>query len=304
MKRMLTLGKFFLHRLAIGLERLHGSERLPRMVVTCFPKLPPETVSNIFDQIDFIGDCFCLALTSKRCWLIGQPRMKTIILDLAIQWAGDRIICIGDYLRRGDLPPNLLSKEEEEELDRDYDGDPQGDYDQESQLTAYERLIVRCNIGVSSTAYWPYDLLYKLVHWQKCKNVPPQYQLKLMTDIKIGYRAAEILRNISKRQYVRRSALLEMFETGPERWRLHQIDLGHVVLSRISWSSDPSVAMTYEGDIHRGVWAGDRLDITSEDALDEKDENGQLVEWTDVTDEVLKEMYEIWLSEYGLGERG
>jgi hypothetical protein len=53
--------------------------------------------------------------------------------------------------------------------------------------------------------------------------------------------------------------------------------------------------------IHRGVWAGDRFDITSADALDEKDEDGRSVEWTDVTDEVLKEMYEIWLSEYGEG---
>ena len=55
--------------------------------------------------------------------------------------------------------------------------------------------------------------------------------------------------------------------------------------------------MRYEGDIHRGVWAGDRLDIASADALDEKDENGQAVEWTDV----LKEMYAIWLSNYGGG---
>jgi hypothetical protein len=87
--------------------------------------------------------------------------------------------------------------------------------------------------------------------------------------------------------------------TCPAHWQWDQIDLGHVVLSRICWSSDSSVSMRYDGDIHLGVWAGDRFDITSKDALDEKDENGQLVEWTDVTDEVLEEMYEIWLSKYG-----
>jgi hypothetical protein len=42
-------------------------------------------------------------------------------------------------------------------------------------------------------------------------------------------------------------------------------------------------------------------DITSEDALDEQDENGQSVEWTDVIDEVLKEMFEIWWCQYGGG---
>jgi hypothetical protein len=69
----------------------------------------------------------------------------------------------------------------------------------------------------------------------------------------VGYQAPKILHNILKRQYVRRGALLRM--TCPA-------DLSHVVLSRISWSSDDSVSMSYEGDIHRGVWAGDRFDIT------------------------------------------
>jgi hypothetical protein len=100
--------------------------------------------------------------------------------------------------------------------------------------------------------------------------------------ISIEYQNADILRNISKRQYVRRRALRKM--TCPTHWQWDTVDLGHVVMSRICWSSDSSVAMSYKGDIHRGVWAGDRFDITSADALDEKDENGQEVEWTDVTD--------------------
>ena len=213
--------------------------------------------------------------------------MKSLILDLATQWAGDRIICIGDYVRRGDLPENLLSKEEEEMLDSDHDEDSQSYYD---------CLVTHCDINVSGSPYQPDSLLLRLV---RC--VPWQHQRKLLTDISIGYRKPEILRNISKRQYMRRSALLGMVETCPEHWGWDRVDLGHVILSRISWSSDSSVSMSYDGDIHRGVWAGDRFDITSADALDEKDENGQAVEWTDVTDEVLEEMFKIWLSEYGEG---
>jgi hypothetical protein len=86
--------------------------------------------------------------------------MKTFILDLAIRWAGDRIICVGEYVRRGDLPQNFLSKEEEEELERDYD---ESDDDQDWQ-THSDRLMTLCDhdISLSSTAYWPGNLLDKL----------------------------------------------------------------------------------------------------------------------------------------------
>jgi hypothetical protein len=165
-----------------------------------------------------------------------------------------------------------------------------------------DRLMTLCNhdIGASRPYYWPDDFLDSFVY---SKHLPLWYhEATLRRYISIGYRAPKILRNLSKRQYVRRGALKRM--TCPAHWEWDKIDLGHVVLSRISWSSDSSVAMSYKGDIHRGVWAGDRFGITSMDALDEKDENGQSVEWTDVTDEVLKEMYEIWLSEYGAGTFG
>ena len=54
--------------------------------------------------------------------------------------------------------------------------------------------------------------------------------------------------------------------------------------------------MKYEGDIHRGVWAGDRFDIITIDQF--KLADGEK-EWKDVSDEVAKEVTEIWGSEYG-----
>jgi hypothetical protein len=107
-----------------------------------------------------------------------------------------------------------------------------------------------------------------------------------------------VLRNISRRQYVSRSALTKLRESSPKNWHLESVDLGHIVCSRICWSSDGSVAMSYDEDIHRGIWAGDRFDITSADALEETDENGQSVEWKDVSEEVMEEMSRIWSSEY------
>jgi len=262
------------------------------VTASCLPDFPTEIVSHIFEEIDEIGDCFCLALTSKRCWLVGQPRMKTFILDRVVQWAGDRIICIGDYHGHGDMPPDFLSAEEEEILS-EYHGD--GHFDQS--------LMFYCDIPVSRSLQKPKDALHGIFLSTEISFIN---QRTLFRCISLEHPEPEILRNISKRQYVRRSAVRGMIETCPEHWRWDRVDLGHVVLSRICWSTCAELSMPYKGDLHRGVWAGDRFDITDMSALDEVDENGESVEWADVTDEVLKELSGIWLSEYGsgLGARG
>lgn len=101
-----------------------------------------------------------------------------------------------------------------------------------------------------------------------------------------------ILRNLSRRQFVRSDSLAVI---GTDRF----CGLGRALLARICWSTDPSCAMSYDGDITRGVWAGDRFDIVrlSElgDTLEEVNNSG----WKDVTKEVREEMIEIWKSEYG-----
>lgn len=74
-----------------------------------------------------------------------------------------------------------------------------------------------------------------------------------------------------------------------------KVTLGHVVLSRICWSSDPGVAMPYEGGIHQGVWAGDRFRITTLDRLPTPLCGG---EWKDMSEDVCKELTEIWKANY------
>ncbi|KAJ6506717.1 hypothetical protein C8R45DRAFT_970349 [Mycena sanguinolenta] len=67
-------------------------------------------------------------------------------------------------------------------------------------------------------------------------------------------------------------------------------------MSRICCSSDSSVSMSWDGDIHRGVWAGDRFDFVDAEWLQTAGDDSV---WTDVSDEVLQEMEGIWRSEYG-----
>jgi hypothetical protein len=81
----LRIGKPLFIVLPLTFQRLRCLNALQSVMrATCFPKFLAEILFDIFDQIDYVGDCFCLALTSKRCWLVGQPRMRSIILELAI----------------------------------------------------------------------------------------------------------------------------------------------------------------------------------------------------------------------------
>ena len=288
--RELILGERF--SVSVFAYRTYRACILPSLRATCFPTIASEIVSSIFDEIEDASDCFCLALTSKRCWLIGQPRMEAVILEHAIMWAGDRIVCFGSYTERGDLPEGLLSAEEEEAIDNH----PLGPEDEEDSYIA--RLDSFYGKILPSSRYEPGSLLRKLLD---CDQIPLQDRDMLLSSIRICHPEPDVLRNLSKRQYVRRAALVKLRKTCPKNWEFNRVDLGHIVASRFCWSSDPSIATSYSGGLHRGVWAGDRFDIASADALEKKDENGLQIQWTDVTEEVLEEMQCIWSSEFGEG---
>ena len=73
-------------------------------------------------------------------------------------------------------------------------------------------------------------------------------------------------------------------------------DLGHALLSMICWSSDGSISMEYEGDLHRGEWVGDRFEVGSMDDLREAKD---FADWVDVSKKVVKILDKIWKSELG-----
>jgi hypothetical protein len=67
------------------------------------------------------------------------------------------------------------------------------------------------------------------------------------------------------------------------------LGFGEVVLSRICWSSEERPGVN--ADISRGVWAGHRFDITT---LARHQAETIAAEWTDVSDEVAREIEDIW----------
>lgn len=75
-----------------------------------------------------------------------------------------------------------------------------------------------------------------------------------------------------------------------------QVGLEHIILARVCWSTDPSVATPYEGDLHRGVWAGDRFTITTLERLEvEVADFGEV--WKDASEDVIKELDAIFSAE-------
>jgi hypothetical protein len=103
-----------------------------------------------------------------------------------------------------------------------------------------------------------------------------------------------ILRNLSKRVFVRSDTLSEIIVGTKEHG-----DLGRVLVAHICWSTDPSISMTYDGGIHRGEWAGDRFDIVLPQNFDLDAESTDGPVWKDVTATVASTMKDIWDSALG-----
>ncbi|KAJ7648549.1 hypothetical protein B0H17DRAFT_1215555 [Mycena rosella] len=219
-----------------------ASARLPKAAPRSFDKvalvnLPVETIQEIYSQIVSPADVICLSIACQFLWEIGRRqiyrRISAIVACLRVDywWAGDRIVCIGDYLWNEDIPEGLLTAEEKSEFTgtKIEDGE-------DCTLSSYPD-FAKPGAGFSRHIY-------------VCKSAL----------IALGARTED---NMPDVQYV---------------------GLGHVVLSLICLSSEASSAGMDDGNIHRGVWAGDRFDIVADEWLEAMDGDDT---WTDVLIPVL-----------------
>ncbi|KAJ6514218.1 hypothetical protein C8R47DRAFT_1313579 [Mycena vitilis] len=269
----------------------YGPWRIPQTAphildATAFVNLPAEIIHEIFSYVGDLCDLLCMALACQALWAIGREHIHRQIAFLVARysWVGDRILCLGDYLENEDIPEALLPPSEREEflLDSDrtlYDypfEHVRSIFDQDRLLTAqggiWERFPPR------SWPAWRTPLVMEL--FEGPKFAPAQ--------------AVDwpVLRNLSRSQYLRESALVDLVKKYPK------VGLGEIILSRICLSSVPSTGMYSEdrpGGIHRGVWAGDRFDIVDEGWLEEL---GDDESWTDVSEEVMEEMERICELDY------
>ncbi|KAJ7342838.1 hypothetical protein DFH08DRAFT_1011306 [Mycena albidolilacea] len=242
--------------------------------------LPLEMIQEIYSNIEDFVDVVCLSMTCQSLWNRGRKEIYRYVglIAASLSWVGGCIICVGNYLENDDIPEHLLSPEEKAEFTR-LDNNKDEDEDGESQqYTLYNYP------WVESAGYRGIFSVRRLFE---------SYMLSGLLD----WRVHSVLRslNLSRHQYVRESSLVSWREAvQAEIKETRDVGFGHIVLSRICFSTSGSVAMVYDGDIHHGVWAGDRLDIVAESEISDDDRSA----WTDVSDEVLKEVEAIWRSEY------
>ncbi|KAA1477021.1 hypothetical protein DENSPDRAFT_844160 [Dentipellis sp. KUC8613] len=252
--------------------------------------LPNELVDEIFNDMIEFPDCYCLALTSRRYWNLARPHIKrTITLYLQyLSWAGDRVICMGDYADVKDYPPALQAAEE-------FKG-----------YNIYELSTERFHGIPSGIGGWGTlggaALRSKVAQRFRAKRGwgIECCVLKNCISVKSVEQSSLVLRNLSKHEYVRHDSLPVDLLAGIQH--PGPVDLAMAAFSQICWSSDPSIAIDTQVELHRGGWAGDRLDIVSIADLEgaEDREDGKQVDWTDVSERVAGELTSILKVEYGL----
>jgi hypothetical protein len=260
--------------------------------------LPLEMIQEIYSNIEDFVDVVFLSVTCQSLWSRGREEIyrHVRLIAASLSWAGGRIICVGDYLENDDIPDHLLSPEEKAEFTR-LDDNKDEDEDGESQhYTLYNYPWAE---SAGDRAIFSVRRLFESYMLSGPLGWRGHSVLRSLVNTEFEYAPPEpapaMLRNLSRHQYVRESALVSWREAAQaEIKETRDVGFGHIVLSRICFSTSGSVAMVYDGDIHRGVWAGDRLDIVAESEFSDDDRSA----WTDVSDEVLKEMEAIWRSEY------
>ena len=256
-----------------------------------FSSLETELHDLIFEELE-IKDVLSLSLTNRYFWSIGRRHIQTYFMSFLGPWAGESIICVGDYVEARDHPPGLFTEDERSELQQllDEEGQPTGflDYTHEYTEINVKLPITLLRQLVSKDCFKHYCQMSNSDKSEIMQTVDPEFSQFYAEDV------PWILRNLTTQEYVRSDviALKPEHIHGPN---IEFLGFGEVVLSRICWSSDPSVNMAYNGNIHRGVWAGHRFDITTR-ARHEQDAKE---EWKDVSEEVAREIASIWESEYG-----
>ncbi|KIL71495.1 hypothetical protein M378DRAFT_155074 [Amanita muscaria Koide BX008] len=156
-------------------------------------------------------------------------------------WAGDRLITIGDDMK--ECPEGMLTKAEEDEINEWVSQQKEGQ-------TYFDFVEKKYHIGRIADE----DTI-----------TAPDGQIV-------------ILRNLSKRVYVREQDLLRYQEDEgvKETWGFDQL-----ILINTAWSNDSSCGL--ESDLIPGSWAGDRFDITVLKNIDPE-------LWKDVTEQEAKNM--------------
>ncbi|KAI0856462.1 hypothetical protein F4860DRAFT_492783 [Xylaria cubensis] len=280
--------------------------------VTLF-SLPLELHRLIFSFIVDIDDVLCFGMTNQYFLRICHQFWEHYYMSCLGRWAGKNIVCVGEDVEPHDYPPGLFSSEEIESLRQttiklDEDGylDEEDGYPNEEAVESQPFTLWHfTQPGVSMVDKFQDFGLYtlgcdlerrflrrKLYRDPALTHLEEQFSVDDETYFPTGQRW--ILRNLTTKQIVRSDAIALSPDhiSGPN---IKVFGFGEVLLSRICWSTNP-VMFPSSDTFTRGIWAGHRFDITT---LSRHEVDTQGEEWTDVSDEVAREVASIWEGCYG-----
>ena len=256
-----------------------------------YVELPVELIDMIFFHMDDPWTAFNFAACNTQLMVIGEKRIHELMG--VPDWRGDRIMIVGDYTQEQDLPEGLdlgddyksfckwkHGRRHEEGEDEDI-GDE--DEDENVKTSIYEWACeefsdTRAGYFREEERCFTRDIDEFSPQWSIAWNLGKPDALETAPDV---------LWNLTKKVYVLRQSIPEKYLAKWGKHKNHEI-LGRILFSRIHWSSDPTSTACEESKMmHRGIWAGDRFEITGKDALKKRlEEDGDV--WKDVTKEIAE----------------
>lgn len=252
--------------------------------------LPAELLYIIYSYIDNLRDAISLTITNEHLASVGHSRVYELICALHSSWAGDRIVCLGDYMTDDDLPSGMISQDELKSLYAA--ANPK--YDDRSLYDVAVNNFAPVSLDGQR---WLHYFHYNPSTRSYLRDHSRHRDYLFRTSSNYASSSPEedkwSLCNLTKHEYVRADIIamnLGVATRGPFiEGRL--IRLEQILFSLICWSCDEGVNMKYEADLHRGAWAGDRIAINTLSRLSPPLDSGV---WKDITIPVFKRLVDIY----------
>lgn len=251
-----------------------------------------ELLNLIFSALDNLMDIICLCITHGILGVAGEARLRQVHEQKTAAWAGERILSIGDYSNNYDFPAHIRDIIQEQ-IPVDLtptEGHGWSDRFYHFVFEHYRRPNISRLSYHSLEGFEDRHLIWAF----RGVDVTRWHTVDRMLQDAYTYKDV-VLCNLSKAEYVRGDGIDKFSSFASQKQPGVSVNLGHVVLANICWSSDPSCAMTDEisAKLTRGQWAGDRFEVTSFSSLREG------IEWKDVTKREVKWLADIFAANFG-----
>lgn len=233
------------HTLSTRLGKVFGGQGDPKSLIG----LPVEVQVVIFEHIHNAQDAICFAVTCKLLREVGEERVYALMNPPEGPWAGDRLICVGDYVSNTHMPTGTMTAEELASGENLYH-------------LATEYKVISSNLPTVDARF--------------VRSLPKPDRKRFMELFgQDKQKVNRVLCNLTKRQFVKEETV--------KRYSENAASLGDALLMLICWTDDPE--RTLEG---RGRWAGDQIEITLSDQMEERREG-----WVDVGENLGEKMERI-----------